>query len=75
MAYNPRDKRLVRMTIPAWLLRLGGSKPVKFNGSGGQGFDTGVRMNFTSNDLERFGKGLVLDVTKHNGERVLIWTE
>lgn len=76
MVYNPRDKHLVRMTIPAWVLRLSGSRPVKFGGNaGGSGFDTGVRMNITNEDLEKFGKGLVLDVTKHNGDRVLIWTE
>ena len=75
MAYDPREKHLVRLRIPAWLLRLGGSRPVKFNSGSGSGFDAGVRMNFTSEDLERFGKGLVLDVTKPNGERVLIWTE
>jgi hypothetical protein len=75
MAYDPREKRLLRMTIPAWLLRIGGSKPVRFNTGGGSGFDTGVRMNITNDDLERFGKGLVLDVTKRSGERVLVWTE
>jgi hypothetical protein len=76
MIYGPRDKRLLRVTIPAWLLRLGGSKPVSFTGGGsGGGFDAGVRTNITNEDLERFGKGLVLDVTNRRGERVLIWTE
>jgi hypothetical protein len=74
VAYDAREKRLVRVTIPFWVLRLGGNKPINLR-SGGSGFDPGVRLTITSEDLERRGPGLVLDTVGRHGERVIVWAE
>ncbi len=74
VAYDKRENRLVRLTIPFWLVRLGGNRPIKLN-SGRSGWDPGVRLSITAEDLERHGPGLVLDTTGHHGESVIIWAE
>ncbi len=74
-AYDERDHRFVQMGLPFWLLRLGHHNgPVNLQ-AGASGFDPGVRMNVTLEDLERRGPGLILDTTGRHGERVLIWAE
>jgi hypothetical protein len=72
--YDEREHRFVEMGLPFWLLRLGGNKPVNLR-QGGSGFDPGVRLSVTTEDLERRGPGLILDTTGRHGERVLIWSE
>ncbi len=74
VVYDPSEKKLVRLAIPFWLLRLSGNKPINLR-SGGSGFDPGVRLTITSEDLERRGPGLVLDTEGRRGERVIIWSE
>jgi hypothetical protein len=74
VAYDEREHRLVRLTIPFWLLRLGGNKPINLN-SGGSGFDPGFRLTITSEDLERRGPGLIIDTVGRRGERVILWAE
>lgn len=74
MVYDGREKRLVSLALPFWLLRLGGNKPINLR-SGGSGFDPGVRLTITTEDLERRGKGLVLDAEGRRGQKVLIWAE
>ena len=54
----------------AWLLRLGGNN-MNFN----SGSFEMRRLKITSDGLERFGKGIVMDMTKPDGERILVWTE
>ncbi len=72
--YDEREHRLVRFSLPFWLLRLGGNKPVNLR-QGSSGFDPGVRLTVTTEDLERRGRGLVLDTVGRHGERILIWSE
>ena len=72
--YDARDHRFVQMGLPFWLLRLGGNKPVNLR-QGGSGFDPGVRLSVTTEDLERRGPGLILDTTGRHGEHVVIWSE
>ncbi len=72
--YDEREHRFVEMGLPFWLLRLGGNKPVNLR-QGGSGFDPGVRLSVTTEDIERRGPGLILDTTGRHGERVVIWSE
>ncbi len=72
--YDEREHRFVQMGLPFWLLRLSGDRPINLR-HGGSGFDPGVRLTITTEDLERRGPGLVLDTTGRHGERVLIWSE
>lgn len=72
LAWNPDEGRLVRITLPFWMLRLGRRKIDIINGE--RNFDFG-RLNVSIDDLERIGPALVLDLSTYKGERVLIWTE
>lgn len=72
LAWNPRDQRLARFDMPFWLLRLK-SAPIQF-GTYVSGFDeAGVRLR--PEDIERYGPGIILDLTTSRGERVLLWAD
>jgi len=75
LAYDNHARKLVRVTIPFWLLRLAPSgKKVSFLNDNGIDFDTD-RVHLTLEDLERRGPGLVLDQADRRGSQVLVWTE
>jgi hypothetical protein len=75
LAYDPDDERLVRISIPFWLLRLAPStKRMSFLSDNGIDFDS-ERVRLTLEDLERRGPGLILDHKDRHGSLVLVWTE
>jgi hypothetical protein len=75
LAYDPDGERLVRVSIPMWLLRLAPtSKRMSFLNDNGVDFDS-ERVHLTLEDLERRGPGLVLDHKDRRGSLVLVWTE
>lgn len=76
LAWEPDEERLVRFDLPGWFLRI------KTRASGG--IESIVREHggrwphggeLTSEELARFGHGLILDRTFENGMRLLIWQE
>lgn len=71
-AWDPDEERLVKISLPFWLLRLGKRK-VDFAG-GGEGFDLD-QLNIDVNELERIGPVVVIDFRSPRGERVLLWTQ
>jgi nitrate reductase NapE component len=75
LAYDTRGRKLVRISIPFWLLRLAPTgKKVSFLKDNGIDFDSD-RVHLTLEDLERRGPGLVLDQADRRGSQVLVWTE
>lgn len=75
LAYDNRERKLIRVSIPFWLLRLApAGKKVSFLNDNGIDFDTD-RVHLTLEDLERRGPGLVLDQADRRGSQVLVWTE
>jgi hypothetical protein len=74
MAYDPGARKLVRVSIPFWLLRLAPSKRLSFLDDNGIDFDSD-NVHLTLEDLERRGPGLILDQTDRRGSHVLVWTE
>lgn len=71
LVFDYRDERLVKVSLPFWLLRMGRRK---IDVGKDQGFDLD-RLNLDVNELERVGPQLVLDHRPPSGERVLIWTQ
>lgn len=73
IGWDDRDQTLFQLTMPFWLLQLGGNRPIRVNqrGSGGNFLD----LEITARDLERRGPGLLLDRTDRRGRRVLVWAE
>ena len=72
MAFDPKDGRVVKVTIPFWLLRL------KMRGAtidlNGRSMDL-EDLRLTVEDLERFGSILIVDHKTPDGERVLVWSQ
>ncbi|HEX5473422.1 MAG TPA: hypothetical protein VFX12_02075 [Vicinamibacterales bacterium] len=72
LAFDPDQDRVVKMSIPFWLLRL------KMRGTridiGGDRVDL-ADLKLTVEDLERYGPTLIVDHTGRDGERVLVWTK
>jgi hypothetical protein len=72
LAFDPEDGRIVRLTIPFWMLRLktgGGS--ISFNGKRMDLED----LKLSVADLERYGSTLIVDHVSTEGNRVLVWSQ
>lgn len=72
LAYRTREGRLVRTSVPFWFIRLKGPAV------GYALRDTGLdlrQLGLTPAELERHGRGIVVDETNSNGDRLLVWTE
>jgi hypothetical protein len=71
--YDRRAGKLVRFSMPFWLIRMAPDGKVSI----GDGALDGVRgaEKLTVKDLEALGPGLVVDDRKPDGDRVLVWTE
>lgn len=72
LAWDPTDERIVKVSLPFWILKLGKRK-LDVTG-GDRGFDL-ERLNLDVYELERIGPALVLDARSPSGERVLVWTQ
>jgi hypothetical protein len=73
MAFDSDDGRIVRLSIPFWLVRM------KMRGAtidlNGKHMDL-EDLRLTAEDLERFGPTLIVDHTNtSSGERVLVWSQ
>lgn len=73
MAYDVDESRIVRITVPFWLLRLGREK-IRL-GSGGDNALQFEDLNLTAEELERYGSALLVDHKGRDGQRVLVWTQ
>lgn len=72
LAFDPGDERIVKVTIPFWLLRFKAhGATVDING-GRVGLED---LKLTVEDLERFGPTLIVDHQGTHGERVLVWSQ
>jgi len=74
LAYDRREGKLVRVSIPFWLLRMAPSKNLSFLNDNGIDVDS-ERVRLTLDDLERRGPGLLIDSKGRRGSLVLVWTE
>lgn len=68
-SWNGEDNEVFRTQAPIWLLRM---SPVNILSNLGV---APARFRVTFADLERFGPGLILDQTRPDRKRVLVWAE
>ena len=69
LAYDSGKKRLARSHVPAWLLRFS---------SGNIAMQLGLPVaNFTVTleDVEHYGRGIIVDFSPPGGGRLLVWVE
>jgi hypothetical protein len=72
LVYRVQDERLVRADVPFWVVTLKG--PALQYATRGTGVDLD-RLGITPADIKRHGPGPILDETRSNGDRVLVWVE
>lgn len=76
LAYDDTAGKLVRVSIPFWLLRMLPSRNLSFLNDEGIDVDIDTdRVRLTVDDLDRRGPGLLLDHKDRRGSQVLVWTE
>jgi len=70
VVYDPKDEQLVRVSVPFWLARK-----VSQNDSDEDNdfIPASARKHVRFSDLEKAGKGTVVEVEEDNGEHVLVW--
>lgn len=72
LAFDPDEGRIVRVSVPFWLLRLkSGNATVDFKG---QRMDL-EDLRLSVEDLERYGPALIVDHKSADGERVIVWSQ
>jgi hypothetical protein len=71
LAFDPSDGRIVRFSIPFWLLRMKkGNATIDLNGNRMDLED----LRLSVQDLERQGAALIVDHQSPGGDRVLVWS-
>ena len=63
---------MARVDVPFWFVRLK-SGPIEFS-TYASGLDK-VGASLKVEDIERYGKGIIVDASMPRGERALIWAE
>lgn len=71
LAWDPHDERLIRISLPFWILRM---QKAKMDLGDSTTFDLG-HLDLDGRQLERIGPALVFDYRGHDGARVLLWTQ
>jgi hypothetical protein len=72
LAYDPDEGRLVRLSIPFWLLRLKtGNASIDFNGRQMDLDD----LRLSVKDLERYGPTLIAEHKTPEGSHVIVWSQ
>jgi hypothetical protein len=74
-AFDPKERHLVRVTVPFWLLRLAPEGKMHVNGAEVLNHLDTPTGRLTPADIESLGPGLLVDDTQPNGTQLLIWTE
>lgn len=84
LVWQPRQRKLSRVTLPLWTSRIA-TEPLPLDalaGVGEQGLSAileaqrrGDELNIRISDLERYGPTLLLDGTTPDGKQVLMWNQ
>ena len=74
IVWDPDERKVVKLNMPFWLLRMTKGQPIRISSNDDQGSDA-VKLKITAQDLERRGPGLILDHKEASGERVLVWAQ
>ena len=74
IVWDPEERKVVKLNMPFWLLRMTNGQPIKISSNDDPGSPS-VTLRITAADLERRGPGLILDHKEASGERVLVWAQ
>ena len=71
LAFDPGESRIVRFSLPFWVLRMKANATIDLNGNRMDLED----LRLTVGDLERYGPSLIVDHQGADGTRVLVWSK
>src|SRR5512139_475523 len=74
LVWDPDERKVVKLNMPFWLLRMTKGQPIKLSSDHEFGGDP-MKLKITAEDIERRGPGLILDHKEASGERVLVWAQ
>lgn len=72
LAYDPKDRELVRVSLPLWMVRKAGEEELDVDCQHEHARDV-VKRHVRLKDLEKAGLGILIEVQEDGGERVLVW--
>ncbi len=72
LAWDADDQQLARFEIPFWFLRLK-EAPIRF-GTYATGLDE-LKISLTAAEIERYGPGIIADISREGRDRALLWVE
>lgn len=72
LAWDDREDKLARFDLPFWLFRLK-ETPIRF-GTYATGLDE-LQISLTASEIERYGPGIIVDVSRQGRDRALLWVE
>jgi hypothetical protein len=78
LVYDPSDREMVRVTIPIWLA-LKAERHVDWDDADFDDDDVGERVarrlkhRVDLRELEKAGRGMLVEVEEDGGEQVLVW--
>ncbi len=73
LAYDERSGKLTHVDVPGWLLRMMWAGRLRITNI--DAFDDEETAKLTLDDLERHGPGVIMDMKRHGGSQLLVWTE
>jgi hypothetical protein len=72
LAWDSHEEKLANVKVPWWVVRLK-TGPIRFSTYATGLDDEGI--NLRPEEIERYGAGIVLEMTGRRGDRVMLWTE
>ena len=75
LVFDRHEGRLVRASLPMWLVRKiddGDETSLDLGDEGGKAAER-VRSRLRLKDVERAGRGILLEVEEERGDQVLVW--
>jgi len=72
LVWDPDNERVIKLSLPFWMLRLGKQKFSLPHGNAGVELEN---LDLDLRQLERIGPALVIDYRHPEGARVLLWTQ
>jgi hypothetical protein len=72
LAWDAEEEKLARIDIPFWFLRLK-ETPIRF-GTYASGLDA-LNISLTAAEIERYGPGVIVDISREGRDRALLWVE
>lgn len=74
-AFDASNHKLVNFSVPFWLLRLAPDGKMRVNGEEVLNHLSTPSGRLTVRDIEALGPGLLVDDSRPDGSRAIVWTE